>query len=358
MRHRILIFPSGMFSVSDGKYVEFGNGHVVRCVNLARELVSQDPEVEVTLGVSGPEAAFARRFVGEEFSIVEVPEANGTAPHWQYEHRLRFETNLVKFLEPSVVICDTHAEGLIAARYNWRKCVALLDLPPIEFYHVYAMLADLVLVPLTGSQYRLPPLLEAKSHFVGPLIDARSISRVNATSEAELRKETGIGRPFILVYLSRIHSDRSAFVSIVREAHRIVLGKHAGMMLVLIGPGALQEPGDEGKVVALEFVDNVHKYVKASSAFITRSPIIAMEGLALGKKAVIVPIPSDYNQSTMGQRLGKDTTYLPFEKLDAETLAGLIEDTLADDSGAEGASITSNGTAESARMVLELVNSG
>jgi predicted glycosyltransferase len=358
LTHRILVFPSGMFSVSDGRYVELGNGHVVRCVNLARELVSQDPQVEVTLGVSGPEAAFARRFVGDEFSIVEIPEVDGTSPHWQYEHRLRFEANLVRFLEPSVVICDTHAEGLIAARYNWRKCAAILDLPPIEFFHVYAMLADLVLVPLAGSEYRLPAMLEAKSHFVGPLIDARSIDRVNSESEAELREEIGIDRAFILVYLSRIHSDRELFVSIVREAHRIVLGRHPEIVLVLIGPGARQEAEDDGHVIALEFVDNIHKYVKASSAFITRSPIIAMEGLALGKKAVVVPIPSDHNQSTMAQRLGKDTTYLPFEKLDAETLARLIEDAISGESRAEGASIAGNGTAESARMVLELVNSG
>jgi len=359
LTHRILVFPSGMFSVSDGKYVEFGNGHVVRCVNLARELVSQDPEVEVTLGVSGPEAAFARRFVRDEFSIVEIPEVSGTSPHWQYEHRLRFETNLVRFLEPSVVICDTHAEGLIAARYNWCKCVAILDLPPIEFFHVYAMLADLVLVPLTGSQYRLPPPLEVKTHFVGPLIDARSIDRANAASEAQLREEIGIDRGFILVYLSRIHSDRALFASIVREAHRIVLGRYPEIALVLIGPGARQEADDDGRVIALEFVDNIHKYVKASSAFITRSPIIAMEGLVLGKKAIIIPIPEDYNQSTMGQRLGKDTLYLPFEKLDAETLARLIEDAVSGENGAEGgASIVTNGTAESARMLLELVNSG
>jgi predicted glycosyltransferase len=348
-----------MFSVSDGKYVEFGNGHVMRCVNLAREIVSQDPEVEVTLGVSGPEATFARHLVRDEFSIVEIPEVSGTSPHWQYEHRLRFETNLVKFLEPSVVICDTHAEGLIAARYNWRKCVAILDLPPIEFFHVYAMLADLVLVPLTGSQYRLPPPLEAKSHFVGPLIDARSIGQVNAARVAKLREEIGIDRAFILVYLSRIHSDRSLFISIVREAHRIILGRHPEIALVLIGPGARQEADDDGRVIALEFVDNIHKYVKASSAFITRSPIIAMEGLALGKKALIVPIPEDHNQSTMGQRLGKDTVYLPFEKLDAETLARLIEDTISSEGGVEeGTSAVSNGTAESARMLLELVNSG
>jgi predicted glycosyltransferase len=355
LTHRILVFPSGMFSVSDGKYVEFGNGHVVRCVNLAREIVSQDPEAEVTLGVSGPEAEFAKRFVGDEFSIVEVPEVVGTSPHWQYEHRLRFEANLVRFLEPSVVVSDTHAEGLIAARYNWRKCVAILDLPPIEFFHVHAMLADLVLVPLTGSQYRLPPQLEAKSHFVGPLIDARSINKANATSEAELREEIGIDRAFILVYLSRIHSDRALFVSIVREAHRIVLVRHPEIALVLIGPGALED--DNPRVIALEFVDNIHRYVKASSAFITRSPIIAMEGLALGKKAIVVPIPSDHNQSTMAQRLGKDTTYLPFEKMDAETLARLIEDAISGEGGAVGASTLSNGTAESARLLLELVNS-
>jgi len=355
LTHRILVFPSGMFSVSDGRYVEFGNGHVVRCVNLAREIVRQDPEAEVTLGVSGPEAVFARRFVGDEFAIVEVPEVNGTSPHWQYEHRLRFETNLVRFLEPSVVVCDTHAEGLIAARYNWRKCVAILDLPPIEFYHVYAMLADLVLVPLMESQYRLPPLLEAKSRFVGPLIDARSISRVNAASVAELREEIGIDGDFILVYLSRIHSDRSQFVSIVREAHRIILGRHPEIALVLIGPGA-RDGADDG-IIALEFVDNIHKYVRASSAFITRSPIIAMEGLALGKRAVVIPIPSDYNQSTMAQRLGRDTTYLPFEKLEAEALARLIEDAISGEVVAEGAPV-SNGTAESARMLLELVNSG
>jgi hypothetical protein len=357
LTHRVLVFPSGMFSVSNGRYMEFGNGHVVRCVNLARELVSQDPEVEVTLGVSGPEALFAKRFVGDEFSIVEVPEVNGMSPHWQYEHRLRFETNLVRFLEPSLVVSDTHAEGLIAARYNWCKCVAILDLPPIEFFHVYAMLADLVLVPLTESQYRLPTLLKVKSHFVGPLIDARSINLVNAASEAQLREEIGIDRAFILVYLSRIHSDRAPFVSLVREAHRIVLGNHPEIALVLIGPGA-REGADDGKVIALEFVDNIHKYVRASSAFVTRSPIIAMEGLALGKKAVVVPISSDHNQTTMAQRLGKDTTYVPFEELDAETLARLIEDAISGEGGTESASIVSNGTAESARMLLELVNSG
>jgi hypothetical protein len=259
-----------------------------------------------------------------------------------------------------VVVSDTHSEGLIAAKYNSRKCVAILDLPPIEFFHVYALLADLVIVPLTESKYPLPAPLHAKSSFVGPLIDARSISETKAKSDEELQEEIEIGNRFILVYLSRIHSDRSRFLAAVRGAYQIVLKKHPDMVLVLIGPGAHTEEGDGSNVVAREFVDNIHKYIRASSAFVTRSPIIAMEGLALGKKAVIVPIPADYNQSTMAQSLSKDLVYLPFENLGAERLAWLLEEAVSEERHTQHVAkvqAVSNGMAVSARKILELVNS-
>lgn len=357
MKRRLLIFPSGMCSYDGKKYVEFGNGHVVRCLNLARELVSEDPEIEITLGASGPEAAIARRLARNEFSVVEVPEVMGSSSHSQYSHRMRFETNLVRFLEPSLVICDTHSEGVVAAKYNSCKCVAILDLPPIEFFHVYAMLADWVLVPLTESSYQLPSSIQTKATFVGPILDARSIHQVNEKSMDELREEIDIQRPFILAYLSRIHSDRKQFVAFILEAYKLVQKRHPELMLVLIGPGAREEAGNETSIRTLEFVDNIHQYIKASSAFLTRSPIIAMEGLALGKKPIIVPIPSDLNQSTMALNLGEQLTYLPFEKLSSELLGELFEREISrGETEAGDALVPLSGTGSATRKILELVN--
>ena len=132
MTHRLLVFPSGMCSIDDeGRYLEFGNGHVVRCVNLARELVRQDPKIEITMGVSGPEATAAKKILKkDEFSLVEIPVLTGKSAFWEHGYRIRFETNLIRFLEPSFVVSDTHAEALIAAKYNSTKCAAILDLPP------------------------------------------------------------------------------------------------------------------------------------------------------------------------------------------------------------------------------------
>lgn len=363
MTHRLLIFPSGMCSVDDdGRYLEFGNGHVVRCINLARELVRQEPDIEIMLGVSGPEASIARRVAkSDKFSIVEIPELTGNSSFWEQGYRIRYETNLIKFLEPSLVVSDTHLEALIAAKYNSARCAAILDLPPIEYFHVYAMLADLVLVPLVESPYQLPTSLNGKANFVGPILDASSLDSAKNKSVKELREEIGIEGPFILVYLSRIHADRRQFLESILKAYKTLIGQDSELVLVLIGPAAeLVEELEKGagKIIALEFVDNIHKYVKACSAFVTRSPIIAMEGLTLGKKSIIIPIPSDYNQSTMAMNLGKHLTYLPFDSLQPERLAMLIKEALNEENDPryeQSPVFMTNGTSIAARKIVELV---
>lgn len=364
MKHRFLFFPSGMCSVKDGKYIEFGNGHVVRCVNLARQLIRLNPESEMTFGVSGPEAEIAKRLVGDEFSLVQIPLVTGDSPYWHYDFKLRFETNLVRFLEPSMVISDAHAEGLIAAKYNSCKCAAILDLPPIELFHIYAMLADIVFVPLLESNYKLPPSLKEKSNFVGPVIDSRSINSVEKLTAEEIRREIGIEERFVLVYLSRIHSDRKKFLDLIQQSFKALLREKPGMKLVMVGPGAAREDLDSSlDVCALDFVENIHKYIKASSAFVTRSPIIAMEALALRIKPAIIPISSDRNQSTMAQSLGEYLDYMALEDLVPERLTNFLESTISEGTREEKhvREISSfphvNGTESAAQRIMEMVNS-
>ncbi len=85
-----------------------------------------------------------------------------------------------------------------------------------------------------------------------------------------------------------------------------------------------------------------------------------MEGLALGKKPIIIPIPADLNQSTMARCLSNySVKYAPLDTLTAEHLAADIENSAKpedkDRFDFDQTFLSSNGTRIAARKILELV---
>ena len=113
------------------------------------------------------------------------------------------------------------------------------------------------------------------------------------------------------------------------------------------------------KIIKFEFVNNIHKYIKLSSIFITRSPITAIEAISLGKRPIIIPILSDLNQATMANSLTNYLHNLSISTLNGKYLANLILESLLNDKSVkiDKTFTAKNGTHNASKKILQLAES-
>ena len=165
-------------------YSRRGLGHLMRGLNLARELRLLVPSVEMLFYIRSRSAA---ALCGHDVRCFIETDADGTA-HWP---------DVLRSFAPDVVIYDTllpkdpaNEPMLATARsvYIMRKSKAekqqeIFDNPILDR-------VDLILIPHTPQEfaYVIPPALKRKSVFVGPIVRSP-----DAASQQQLRKKYRIG---------------------------------------------------------------------------------------------------------------------------------------------------------------------
>lgn len=143
-----------------------GLGHLVRGLNIAREVRLLAPSSEILFYAKNRSAETR---CGSDFRCFVEPDPHGS-PHWP---------DVARSFSPTVIVYDTVLPEsptedplLSTVRYVYvmRKCIEAKQRD--IFRHPFLRRVDLILIPHTPSEfgYQVPPFLEQKSVFVGPIV--------------------------------------------------------------------------------------------------------------------------------------------------------------------------------------------
>jgi len=241
-----------------------------------------------------------------EFQVFKLPVVSVNSSIQDSLNETKFEINLLRFLDPDVVVSDNHNEAILAAKYLGIPSVAICDLPPILLFPVYAVFADLILIPQIPQGLIIPDYLlkvNEKVRVVGPILDEecfKQMEKINLDPSGPKEKER-----MIVVYASRNIAERKQYLNLILSTYKMIKKMRPDDKLVLIGPGLTQETEIESLtgLIIHDYVPSLIKYISESDLFITRAPVSAMEAIALGIPTIIIPISGDIHQKTISHRL-------------------------------------------------------
>ena len=273
-----------------------GLGHLVRGLNLARELSALDSSASSFFYTEGEAIALC----GGEFPHFVEPDRSGSS--WP---------DVVEDFGPDVIVYDTllpecfpHAELSAAPRsvYVMRKCRPARQQE--IFQHPRLQEVDLILIPHTPSEfgYEVPVDLVGKSVFTGPITRAPS-----SEAKQRLREKYGLRRQEFLLTSTAggggfLEETRSFFAAVAKIHRRLARGLDGFRHLVIRGPN-FREP-----LPALEGMTTLEFELEAMSLFAISNLVVAQGGYNTVNeirlaKAPAVFLPSRRNYDDQEERV-------------------------------------------------------
>ncbi len=347
---RVHIAPCGM-----------GLGHIGRCLPLAHELIERGFEVQIS--TYGEALEYARV---SEFSVKEAPrlwfstKPDGSADVKQslvspgllaipiFAKQVVREIELIQSFEPDVVVSDSRASTIVAAKALRKPVLTILNqfyiLVPIRrFRNLYKLMngssrtvlgwfwrmSDAIAVPdlpppYTVSWYNLqvPKWAEHKTRFVGPMVP---IKPEDLLQRGDIRKRLGVDQGEILLYAS-VSGQRSERVFLLSKLERALeaLGEEFRAILSK-GDPASEEVSERGRVMARGWLSERERFelMKACDVVVSRSGHGTItQSILYSRPMVLIPTPNhteQLNNAKRARELGV-AVVLPQHRLSAESL--------------------------------------
>ena len=275
----------------------------------------------------------------------------------QLAHDMRY----MSAVKPDVVVSDTRAAAVIAAKLSGLPCTCIVHQIRVYIPRKRRMLrvsklaeaglvatlgpiwlmADAVFVPDFPEPYtislmnlRLPSFFDGRLKLVGPILEKKPDE---LPSQEELKEGLGIepGEPLIFMPVTGMKEERPFFVKKMLPILSELAGRGGLKAIVSLG-----RP-DKGERIALEkrglrvlyWVNDFYAYLKACDVLITRGGHGAiLEAMSYGKPMLIVPPPGHTEKilnSLRAKEVGVAKVLLQHE-LSVESvgraLRGLLED--------------------------------
>ncbi len=322
---RVLFCPSGV-----------GLGHVGRCIPVARRLERDGTEVLFSTYSEG-----IRYVQHEGFPVLEAPsigvavKPDGTIDFRQttvnpgpfmavytFWRQVDAETKLMKAFEPDVVVSDSRASSLMAAKMLGIPRICILNqfqviIPRHTRFLRLARLADAFTLTVIGKMWTstietlvpdfpppytistrnliIPKAYQEKIKFVGPILPIHPKDLLN---KKELRKKLGVDadKPLIFAPVSGPTKERAYFAGILRRNFREFPDDYQ-IVMSLGNPESLAEPIKDGNLVVYGWVANRFEYLKACDIVISRvGHGTVSQAVCYGKPLILVPTPSHTEQ--------------------------------------------------------------
>jgi len=326
-----------------------GLGHVIRCRTILDDLAKHVP-VKAFFATYSDALLYARssglkvleipplRLVTKDTGEIDVKEtilylaARGRLAAIAVG-QLAYDLNYMAAVSPDVVISDTRAMAVIAAKMLGIPCICLTN--QIRFYvprkkrmrrvsrlteigilaligEVWGM-ADRIFVPDFPEPYTVCYMnldvhdrLKKKIRFVGPFLSKRPDE---LPEKEEAREDLGLDpdKPLILVPVSGTEADRNFFVRTIFRALRELVPDGLQVVLGLgrpdRGDGIFMEK--EGLRV-LYWINDFPTYLKASDVVVLRGGHTGiMYCMAYGRPMLIIPTPGHTEQMLNALRAKK-----------------------------------------------------
>ena len=322
---RVQFCPSGV-----------GLGHVGRCIPIARKLERDGAEVLFSTYREGV------RYVQQEgFQVVEAPaiglavKPDGTIDFRQttvkpgpfmavftFWKQVDAETKFMKAFEPDVVVSDSRASSLMAAKLLGIPRICILNqfqvfIPRRRRFLRLARIADAstltiigkiwssaiqALVPdfpppytISSRNLHIPKAYQKKIKFIGPILPVRSD---DLPSQKELRRKLGLAvdKPLIFAPISGPAKERAYFTGVLRQIFREFPDDYQ-IVMSLGYPEASVEPVEDGNLVVHGWISNRFEYLKACDVVVSRvGHGTVSQAVCYGKPLVLVPTPSHTEQ--------------------------------------------------------------
>jgi UDP-N-acetylglucosamine--N-acetylmuramyl-(pentapeptide) pyrophosphoryl-undecaprenol N-acetylglucosamine transferase len=322
---RVIFCPSGV-----------GLGHVGRCVPIARRLERDGTTVLFSTYNEG------FRYVQHEgFPVVEAPsigvavKPDGTIDFRQttvkpgpfmavftFWKQVDAEIKFMKAFEPDVVVSDSRASSLMAAKMLGIPRICLLNqfqviIPRHTRFLRLARLADAFTLTIIGKIWTssiealvpdfpppytistrnltIPKAYQEKIQFIGPILPVRP---KDLPDKKELRSKLGIDedKPLIFAPISGPTKERIYFSGILRQIFHEFPDDYQ-IIMSLGYPESLAEHVRYGNLIVYEWLANRFEYLKACDVVVSRvGHGTVSQAVSYGKPLILVPTPSHTEQ--------------------------------------------------------------
>lgn len=322
---RVLFTPSGV-----------GLGHVGRCIPIARRLERDGAQILFSTYREG------LKYVQQEgFQAVEAPDIGvAVKPDGSIDFRLTTvnpgpfltvytimkqvdaEINFIQAFNPDVVVSDSRASSLVAAKLLDIPRICILNqfqvfIPRRKRFLKLARIADAttltlvgriwadvmhVLIPDFPSPYTLstrnlhiPKAYHKKTRFIGPILPVRSD---DLPDQKALRKKLGLAedKPIVFAPISGPAKERAYFTGILRQIFSKFPDDYQ-IVMSLGYPNSSAEPVTDGNLIIHGWIPNRFEYLKACDLVVSRGGHGTLsQSICYGKPTILVPTPSHTEQ--------------------------------------------------------------
>ena len=322
---RVQFCPSGV-----------GLGHVGRCIPIARRLERDGAQVLFSTYREG------FRYVQQEgFQVVEAPaigvavKPDGSIDFRQttvkpgpfmgvftFMKQVDAEIDFMKAFEPDVVVSDSRASSLMAAKVLGIPKICILNqfqvmIPRRRRFLRLARIADAftltiigkiwtsaiqALIPDFPSPYtistrnlHIPKAYQKKIKFIGPILPVRPD---DLPDQKKLRKKLGLieDKPLIFAPISGPAKERAYFTGILRQIFSKFPDDYQ-IVMSLGYPKDSAEPVKDGNLIIHGWIPNRFEYLKACDVVVSRvGHGTVSQSVCYGKPQILVPTPNHTEQ--------------------------------------------------------------
>lgn len=363
---RVYLSPCGM-----------GVGHVSRCKAVADALIERGSSILISTYSNGLEYANRLGYPtteavplwlrmnsedGIDFKLTAATSPGFFRGIWSILRQIIVEIREIQRFKPSLVVSDSRASSLIAARLLGVPSIAVLNqfrvrmarkpskrriglleriffvIANVVWWFVSVMIgwfwsfAGKILIPdlpppytISSENIVIPRRCARKVEFVGPLLNRFS---GNSSRTVENNKEIGDGsKPLILVPLSVSPGEESGFVRRIEQ----VLQELPDRYRVVMSRGKVSgstEPERRGNLTVYDWIDGIEEYLEACDLVLSRAGHMTILGsLVYGKPLLVIPVPDHPEQLGNARRaveLGV-AAVLTADQLTADLLTSTID---------------------------------
>jgi UDP-N-acetylglucosamine--N-acetylmuramyl-(pentapeptide) pyrophosphoryl-undecaprenol N-acetylglucosamine transferase len=333
---RVLFTPSGV-----------GLGHVGRCIPIAQRLEKDGAEILFSTYREG------FKYVQQEgFQAVEAPDIGvAVKPDGSIDFRLTTvkpgpfitiytimkqvdaEINYIQAFEPDIVVSDSRASSLVAAKLLNIPRICILNqyqvfIPRRKRFLKLARIADATTLTLVGRVWadvshvlipdfpppytistrnlHIPKAYHKKMKFIGPILP---VHYNDLPEQKELRKKLGLSKdkPVIFAPISGPAKERAYFTGVLRQIFSKFSDDYQIVMSLGYPNSSAESVADENLII-YGWIPNRFEYLKACDVVVSRGGHGTLsQSVCYGKPLILVPTPShteQFNNSKKAAELG------------------------------------------------------
>jgi UDP:flavonoid glycosyltransferase YjiC (YdhE family) len=232
------------------------------------------------------------------------------------------EINFIQAFEPDIVVSDSRASSLIAAKLLGIPRICILNqfqvfIPRRNRFLKLARIADATTLTLVGRVWadvnhilipdfpppytlstrnlNIPKAYHEKTKFTGPIIP---INTKDLPNKKQLRKKLGLSeeKPIIFVPISGPSKERAYFTGIIRQ----ILSKFPEEYQIVMSlgyPTSSVESINRENLITYGWIPNRFEYLKACDLVVSRGGHGTLsQSICYGKPIILIPTPSHTEQ--------------------------------------------------------------